>query len=64
MRTLTALALSALLLTGSATAAFADETSSIVRSTTPGTERFNDGDGSGMTVPTAPGVESDYERWA
>ena len=62
MRTLKAFALSALLLIGSTTAAFASETTTVARSTVPSTERFND-DGGGMTNPTAPSNESDYERW-
>jgi hypothetical protein len=56
MRTLKALALSALLLIGSTTATFAAETSSVARSTNPATERFND-DGSGMARPTAPSTD-------
>jgi hypothetical protein len=63
MRTLTALAFSVLLLTGSATTTFANEIQSVAQSTIPSAERFND-DGSGCANPTAPAVESDYERWA
>ena len=63
MRTLAALALSALLLTGSATAALADDGSGMARPAAPSTEQFND-DGSGMSLPTTPTNTGDYERWA
>jgi hypothetical protein len=62
MRMFKALALSALLLIGSTTAAFASETEIAAQSTVPGTERLND-DGSGCADPTAPSNQSDYERW-
>jgi hypothetical protein len=62
MRTLKAFALSALLLIGSTTVAFASETNITAQATASGTERLND-DGSGCANPTAPSNESDYERW-
>jgi hypothetical protein len=53
MRTLSALAFSALLLTGTATTSLAVEPSSVVWSNVPSTERVH-GDGDGMSRPIAP----------
>jgi hypothetical protein len=64
MRTFSALVLSALLLSGTATTTLAAEVSTSARSTVPNIERLND-DGGGFSVPTVPtNDESEYERWA
>jgi hypothetical protein len=63
MRTLSALALSALLVLGTSTTTLAAESSTLAQSSVPNTERLND-DGGGFANPSAPAPESEFERWA
>ena len=63
MRTLSALALGALLFASTATASFADGGDGYAIPTAPQTERVSDG-GDGYSQPVVnPSNESDFERW-